>query len=213
MSAGQDKIAELGRRRRETIAQSRAISEQVRADLADLLGEDLALEGDVPLVLLPVRLEVRSTLDGSALRVRIFPDAVHTESLDEGLSGRGASGGIVYWTAVWADGDPQEPWPDCGGDDRPASSVGRAGAAAAQPRGAARSGHRRSPTPPRRRRPLPSPGRSPTASTCASSRRDRSPDRPGEHDPRRPPRGARQSGRPHAPRDRRRRPAARSTPA
>ena len=45
-----------------------------------------------PLVLLPVRIEVRSTPDRATLRVRIFHDAVHAEALDEGLSRRRARG-------------------------------------------------------------------------------------------------------------------------
>ncbi|MEP7113915.1 MAG: hypothetical protein ABI862_11660, partial [Ilumatobacteraceae bacterium] len=86
----------------------------VRTDVADILdqqfGNDLELEGDVPLVLLPVRIEVRSTTDLTALRVRIFPDAVHSESLDEGLSESEFLAGRAYWTQVWPDGDTEAPW-------------------------------------------------------------------------------------------------------
>lgn len=71
---------------------------------------DVDLAGNVPLVLLPVRVEVRSTPDQAALRVRIFPDTIHTESLDEGLSDRERAAGVKYWEAVWSDVHATEPW-------------------------------------------------------------------------------------------------------
>ncbi|MFT3924530.1 MAG: hypothetical protein QM778_18470 [Myxococcales bacterium] len=82
-----------------------------RADLDQLLGSVLELEGDVPLVLLPVRVEVRSTADSGALRVRIFHDSVHVESLDEGVSESERAAGIAYWTLVWQGADTSMPWP------------------------------------------------------------------------------------------------------
>src|SRR4051812_31574935 len=39
-----------------------------------------------PLLLLPVRLETRYTADGKTLRIRIFPDDIHVDQLDRGLS-------------------------------------------------------------------------------------------------------------------------------
>lgn len=82
---------------------------RLRRDLLDrLVGSQVDLEADVPLVLLPVRVEVRSTPDQTALRVRIFPDAVHVESLAEGLTPEEAAAGTAYWQAVWVSGDPAE---------------------------------------------------------------------------------------------------------
>ena len=98
----------------ERAAAARAIGdlhERVRLELDGLLGAALQLEGNVPLVLLPVRIEVRSLADGTALRVRVFHDALHAETLDEGLSDSERAAGIAYWTAVWPGGDPQAPWP------------------------------------------------------------------------------------------------------
>lgn len=87
------------------------IHEQFAADLQVLLGAEIDLEGDVPLVLLPVRIECRSTPDLAQLRVRIFPDGIHTEALDEGVSEIERSAATEYWTAVWADDDIEQHWP------------------------------------------------------------------------------------------------------
>ena len=87
------------------------LQERMRVDLDALLGATLELEGDVPLVLLPVRVEARSTADGATLRVRIFHDALHAETLDEGVSETERAAGIAYWTAVWDSDDTSAPWP------------------------------------------------------------------------------------------------------
>ncbi|MEU1960568.1 hypothetical protein [Nocardia sp. NPDC019304] len=87
-------------------AAARAISEldeRVRLELGGLLGNTLRLDADLPLALLPVRVETRSTEDGARLRVRIYHDTLHSESLDEGLSDVEREAGITYWTAVWPD--------------------------------------------------------------------------------------------------------------
>jgi hypothetical protein len=56
----------------------------------------------VPLVLLPVRLETRYTEDGTALRIRIFPDDIHIDQLDRGLSKEEIAAGTTYWAAAAA---------------------------------------------------------------------------------------------------------------
>jgi hypothetical protein len=97
--------------RRSTAARAIAdLHERVRVDLDPLLGRSLELEGDVPLVLLPVRVETRSTEDGAALRVRLFHDALHAETLDEGVSDAERAAGIAYWTDVWSANDTAVPW-------------------------------------------------------------------------------------------------------
>lgn len=63
--------------------------------------------GDIPLVLLPVRLETRFTGDGQ-LRVRIYPDEIHLDRLDEGLTDDERAAGIAYWTEIWAGGSAVE---------------------------------------------------------------------------------------------------------
>src|SRR4051812_38752191 len=79
-------IAEETARIRELVAQRAAsagaigqLQDRLRADLDALLGDALQLEGRVPLVLLPVRIETRSTAGLASLRVRIFHDALHAE--------------------------------------------------------------------------------------------------------------------------------------
>jgi hypothetical protein len=104
------KIWDLGVQRAAAARAIESVHEQARAGLDARLGSILHLEGDTPLALLPVRLEARSTADGASLRVRIFHDALHTESLDEGLSESERDAGLEYWSVVWRDGDPRAPW-------------------------------------------------------------------------------------------------------
>ena len=143
------------------------------ASSTSLLGDDIDLEGDVPLVLLPVRIEVRSTADQAALRVRIFHDAVHAETLDEGVSRRRASPpGMAYWTDGL--GERRHAGAVAGAARRGGRSpgaVGRRGAAADEPRRPARRRAARSPTPRAAQRPRqPSRARCPTGSSSGSSR-------------------------------------------
>ena len=85
--------------------------EVLRAGLERLLTPAIELEGDVPLVLLPVRVEARSSPDRAALRVRIYHDALHAETLDEGVSAPEREAGMAYWKAAWAGADSTLPWP------------------------------------------------------------------------------------------------------
>src|SRR5262245_66138464 len=65
--------------------------------------------GDLPLVLLPVRLETRFfTLAGGAieLRVRVFPDTIHVDSNEADLTADEHTWGRHYWAQDWrADSD------------------------------------------------------------------------------------------------------------
>jgi hypothetical protein len=105
------RIAGLAGQRAEAARAITALHESTRLAVDALLGRELALEGQTPLVLLPVRIETRSTIDGTALRVRIYHDALHGEALDEGIDPAEREAGIAYWTAVWPDGDLATPWP------------------------------------------------------------------------------------------------------
>jgi hypothetical protein len=109
--AARTRIGQLSAARRELVQSRARLDDDLAGDLAALLGDDIELEGDIPLVLLPVRIEVRSTADQAALRVRIFPDTVHVESLDEGLGDAELAAGRAYWQQVWPGGDTQGPWP------------------------------------------------------------------------------------------------------
>jgi hypothetical protein len=105
------RIEQLGQKRARLSAEKAAAWADQAGELAGLLGQDIDLEGDTPLVLLPVRIEVRSTADQTALRVRIFPDSAHVDSLDEGIDERETEAGKAYWKEVWASGDTTKPWP------------------------------------------------------------------------------------------------------
>lgn len=104
-------VARLVDARTGAAAEIGRLHDRLAADIERLLGDDVELEGDVPLVLLPVRVEVRSVAGEAALRVRIFHDAIHAESLDEGLTDTERAAGVAYWEAVWPTGDTQAPWP------------------------------------------------------------------------------------------------------
>ena len=55
----------------------------------------------VPLLLLQCGSETRYTPDGMTLRIRIFPDDVHIDQLDRGLSDAEQAAGRAYWNAIW----------------------------------------------------------------------------------------------------------------
>ena len=60
--------------------------------------------GDLPLVLLPVRLETRffTLADGSTeLRVRVFPDKIHLDSHEPDLTADEQTWGQHYWEQNW----------------------------------------------------------------------------------------------------------------
>src|SRR4029453_11110417 len=64
--------------------------------------------GDLPLVLLPVRLETRffTLADRSTeLRVRVFPDKVHLDSHEPDLTADEQRWGQHYWDQNWRAGD------------------------------------------------------------------------------------------------------------
>jgi hypothetical protein len=70
--------------------------------------DPIAAGADVPLLLLPVRLETRFTPDGATLRVRVYPDDIHVDALSAGLTADERSAGIAYWTGLWADGSAED---------------------------------------------------------------------------------------------------------
>ena len=64
---------------------------------------------DLPLLLLPVRLETvhRETEHGRELMIRVYPDDVHVDSHEPALTAQELEAGQQYWRAVWAAGpDP-----------------------------------------------------------------------------------------------------------
>jgi hypothetical protein len=82
--------------------QSTALASGLLATIsAALAATDIDLEPDVPLALLPVRLETRSMPGGSVLRVRIYPDELALTNVDTGASDLEAKAGAAYWTDRW----------------------------------------------------------------------------------------------------------------
>ena len=64
--------------------------------------------GDLPLVLLPVRLETRFFTLASGiteLRVRVFPDKIHLDSHEPDLTADEQTWGQHYWEQNWRAGD------------------------------------------------------------------------------------------------------------
>lgn len=89
--------------RRERFAQLAQLDDEVREALGRAIFQLDPGDADpaVPLLLLPVRLETRFTDDGTALRVRIYPDDVHIDALDRGVTEEERAAGVAYWNAVW----------------------------------------------------------------------------------------------------------------
>lgn len=63
---------------------------------------------DVPLVLLPVRLECR--IVEAELRVRITPDEIHADGLERTLTDAEAESARVYWRRAWGETDTAAAW-------------------------------------------------------------------------------------------------------
>lgn len=74
---------------------------------ADIHGLDLGLSADLPIALLPVRLEARLSTPlpqaGRKLRVRIIPDDIHVPTLEDGITAREATLANRYRDTVAAD--------------------------------------------------------------------------------------------------------------
>lgn len=106
--------AQLAERRQQAFARLRALDDEVRNAIGRL-GERIdPCDADpvAPLLLLPVRLETRYTEDGGTLRVRIFPDDIHIDALDRGMTAAEQEAARAYWNAVWraSDEDAATAW-------------------------------------------------------------------------------------------------------
>ncbi len=60
-----------------------------------------SLDGGFPVALLPVRIETRFSTDRTTLDIRIFPDQIHVDSHEEGLTEDEEEAGHWYWTLRW----------------------------------------------------------------------------------------------------------------
>jgi hypothetical protein len=89
------------RQRRSVLNGVAEVDRELAGLITALAGDPCDIEPDVPLALLPVRLETRYNGDGTVLRVRIYPDDVHVDRLDRGVSDEERAAGIAYWQAIW----------------------------------------------------------------------------------------------------------------
>jgi hypothetical protein len=121
-TAGRLEEAERERQRSERAARER---DQARARIAefdqswrDIVGalaevDPCDASGDVPLVLLPVRVETiysrtphlvgEGRTAGDRLLIRIFPDDVHIDQLEPGLDASEAAAAEAYWRKAWSE--------------------------------------------------------------------------------------------------------------
>jgi hypothetical protein len=60
------------------------------------------LDGQVPVLLLPVRLETRFMPGTTELRVRIYPEQIHIDAHEPGLTDQELTRATAYWAARWA---------------------------------------------------------------------------------------------------------------
>src|ERR1044072_5238259 len=75
------------------------------------LTKQLSANPAQPLVLFPVRLETRffTQADGSSeLRVRVYPDTVHIDSHEPGLTEDEVEWGKHFWEQFWRAGNDKE---------------------------------------------------------------------------------------------------------
>ncbi|MDQ6688610.1 MAG: hypothetical protein M3Z50_13610 [Actinomycetota bacterium] len=108
VSEAQGRLDDARRQRRTLLDRMTSIGDSILGSLAAFADDPCDAEADVPLVLLPVRLETRFVDSGATLRVRIFPDDVHLDRLDDGLGEDERSAAMRYWTAIWEGGAAAE---------------------------------------------------------------------------------------------------------
>ncbi|HEY5418341.1 MAG TPA: hypothetical protein VIK41_26075 [Gemmatimonadaceae bacterium] len=86
-----------------------------------------AIAGNIPIALLPVRIETRFFNSAAELRVRIFPDQVHVDAHEPELTVGERDLGIAYWQARFAAPDPNtrasSPWATLAGIVGPARAA------------------------------------------------------------------------------------------
>lgn len=118
-ASGDAAAAKRTQRRLDTLTEKvtsarndRAAFDRDHAALVDRLRQHDSCDApaDVPLLLLPVRIETRFNAAGSALRIRIYPDEIHVDRLDRGLSESEIAAGQIYWMQLWGNsGDAAAP--------------------------------------------------------------------------------------------------------
>src|SRR4051794_5893173 len=100
-------IAELQRRRADLGTRRGQLTDQVNTAAAGLVdGLELetaveALDGKVPVALLPVRIETRFADGGTTLHIRVFPDQVHLDAHEPAFTDDERAGAEWYWNERW----------------------------------------------------------------------------------------------------------------
>jgi hypothetical protein len=124
IAAARNRVAALAEERRRLVASSSR--ERVRFSDVGRFDANIAevLEGvrdridacdaspEVPLVLLPVRLETKLAPGTSTLRVRITPDELHLDALVRAITPDEQAAGRAYWTTLWTDAAAPAAWND-----------------------------------------------------------------------------------------------------
>ena len=86
-----------------------------------------AIAGNIPIALLPVRIETRFFNSATELRVRVFPDQVHVDAHEPELTAGERDLGVAYWQARFAAPDPStrtsSPWATLAGSVGPARAA------------------------------------------------------------------------------------------
>lgn len=104
------RIKALNTQRTKLVAAATAAAaevERLRQENATATGPEAlvaGLNGQVPVALLPVRLETRFSADAKTLRIRIFPDQIHKDDHEPELTAAEQDAGQAYWRARWAAG-------------------------------------------------------------------------------------------------------------
>ena len=111
-------VGELVAARNQLIVARGALRDLILERLPQQPEEEIAaLDGQDPIVLLPVRLEtrfvraLRHTDDGvGVLRVRIYPDAIAAQSHEPRLTENERDAGFDYWQTAWQNADEADAW-------------------------------------------------------------------------------------------------------
>ena len=122
LAAARLRVAAVAERRSDLVAEPmdrfrRRQLGELDVELGDLLDgifhriDPCDASPDVPLVLLPVRIETKLRPGTSTLRVRITPDEIHVDSLLRSLTDDEMSAGQVYWSSQWSDWESATAWP------------------------------------------------------------------------------------------------------
>lgn len=87
-------------RERDVIDRIEELRDRIRLRTPETSVEQL--NGQVPVAMLPVRLETRFTNGGTELRIRVYPEQLHIDAHEPGLTDGELAVATTYWSARWA---------------------------------------------------------------------------------------------------------------